>query len=100
MSFSNDANGVSVLDYNQRTSVLVSHFLYGLKDGIVRANCKNIMPFFIQQLADRHRNSPPFEKRPFPAGRLLVRLRQTLGHAAFKLRAMQNLNYYYWLSLI
>jgi hypothetical protein len=68
MSFSNDANGVSVLDYNQRTSVLVSHLLYGLKDGIVRANCKNIMPFFIEQLADRHRNSPPFENRRFRAG--------------------------------
>jgi hypothetical protein len=30
------------------------------------------MPFFIEQLADRHRNSPPFGKRRFPAGRLLV----------------------------
>jgi hypothetical protein len=65
MSFSNDANGVSVLDYNQRTSVLVSHLLDGLQDGTVRANRKNVMPFFIEQLADRHRNPPPFEKRRF-----------------------------------
>jgi hypothetical protein len=30
------------------------------------------MPFFIEQLTDRHRNSPPFENRRFSAGRLLV----------------------------
>jgi len=72
MSFSNDTNGVSVLDYNQRTNILVSHLLYGVKDGVIWSNCKNIMPFFIEQLPDRHQNSPFISFESKKPGEMLV----------------------------